>query len=97
MFPHPNPSLPFALIQGIVYDLIAGQLDSFETARSLIIPNKGWNHILDQPGQMPEPWDAVVHLTYPRCGLSAHTGLLCCLLSIECVSTLYGCARALTS
>jgi hypothetical protein len=40
------------LAQGIAYDLLAQHLDSTETRRSVIVANKGWNHILDQPDQV---------------------------------------------
>ncbi len=48
-----------------MYDLLAQHLDSIETRRSMIVANKGWNHILDHPDQVIQPEDRVVHITFP--------------------------------
>ncbi|GAX78752.1 hypothetical protein CEUSTIGMA_g6189.t1 [Chlamydomonas eustigma] len=51
--------------QGIIYDLMAEQQDSYETGRSLIVSEKGWNHIIFD-GSLPNPDDLLVHITFPR-------------------------------
>jgi hypothetical protein len=51
--------------QGIIYDLLAANLSSWETQRSRIVSSKGWNHILIDE-ELPKPEDMIVHLTHPR-------------------------------
>jgi hypothetical protein len=51
--------------QGIIYDLLAANLSSWEAQRTRIVSEKKWNHIMIGD-ELPKAEDLIVHLTHPR-------------------------------